>query len=230
MGRSISKPSQSIVIFGLLAIYFGSGFAALLYQVVWQRMLAFFSGADLYATTTIVASFMAGLGFGSLCAGWLADRLSVRGQIYAFAFAEFLCGTLGLISKWWYYDVLYVRFGHIAYSNVSLAAILFTSLLLPTFLMGMTFPLLAKALTPAVELAGKRIGSLYAVNTLGAAFGALTTAWVLLGAFDLPQILQMAAAIDIAIGVAAIALCAGSTGISHLLADPYNPALVHTTR
>ena len=50
-----------------------SGFAALLYQIVWQRMLVFFSGADVYASTIIVAAFMAGLGIGSLTGGVVAD-------------------------------------------------------------------------------------------------------------------------------------------------------------
>ena len=38
--------------------FFASGFAALLYQVIWQRLLVLFSGADLYSVTIIVASFM----------------------------------------------------------------------------------------------------------------------------------------------------------------------------
>ena len=44
------------------AVFFTSGFAALLYQVIWQRLLVLFSGADLYSVTIIVASFMGGMG------------------------------------------------------------------------------------------------------------------------------------------------------------------------
>ena len=54
-----------------LIVFFASGFAALLYQVVWQRLLVLFSGADVVSVTIIVAAFMAGLGCGSLAgAGW----------------------------------------------------------------------------------------------------------------------------------------------------------------
>ena len=49
-----------------LAIFFTSGFAALVYQVVWQRMLVLFSGADVHSATIVVAAFMAGLGCGSV--------------------------------------------------------------------------------------------------------------------------------------------------------------------
>ena len=97
-----ARSVESFVVPAFLAIYFFSGFAALLYQVIWQRMLTIFSGADLYATTTIVASFMGGLGTGSLCAGALADRVSARWQIGLFALAELLTGIFGLLSKWWY--------------------------------------------------------------------------------------------------------------------------------
>jgi spermidine synthase len=45
-------------------VFFVSGFAALLYQVIWQRLLVFFSGADVYSVTLIVTTFMAGLGLG----------------------------------------------------------------------------------------------------------------------------------------------------------------------
>jgi MFS family permease len=101
--------AQSPVILGFLLIYFASGFSALLYQVIWQRMLAIFSGADVFAATTIVASFMTGLGAGSVCGGLLADKVGLRAQIGVFALAECLTGVLGIASKCWYYDVLYSR-------------------------------------------------------------------------------------------------------------------------
>ena len=60
------------------AAFFASGFAALLYQVIWQRLLVLFSGADLYSVTIIVASFMGGMGVGHLVGGQVADRVSPR--------------------------------------------------------------------------------------------------------------------------------------------------------
>src|SRR5207244_12464675 len=59
-------------------VFFVSGFAALLYQVIWQRLLVFFSGADVYAVTLIVTTFMAGLGLRNLGGGYVADRFSRR--------------------------------------------------------------------------------------------------------------------------------------------------------
>src|SRR5436305_14412780 len=69
-------------------VFFVSGFAALLYQVIWQRLLVFFSGADVYAVTLIVTTFMAGLGLGNLRGGYLADRFSRRTYLLMFVAAE----------------------------------------------------------------------------------------------------------------------------------------------
>ena len=108
------------------------------------------------------------------------------------------------IRAWWYYDVLYKQFGQIPNSPVLVASILFGSLLVPTFLMGMTLPLLSKALTPAIEFAGHRIGSVYALNTAGAAAGALTTAWILMGRVDFREILKIGASVNLAVGLLAL--------------------------
>src|SRR5262245_10307274 len=91
-------------------LFFCSGFAALLYQVVWQRLLAIFSGADLASITIIVAAFMAGLGCGSLAGGRIADQLTRRKAVIAFAMAELAVGLFGVASAFLYYDVLYLRF------------------------------------------------------------------------------------------------------------------------
>jgi spermidine synthase len=71
-----------------LGIFFLSGFAALLCQVIWQRLLTFMTGADVHAVTLVVAAFMAGLGLGSLAGGYLADRLAARGRLVGFALCE----------------------------------------------------------------------------------------------------------------------------------------------
>ncbi len=104
-------------------LFFVSGFAALQYQVVWQRLLGLFSGADIQSATIIVAAFMAGLGCGSLTGGYLADRLSRRGNLLMFASAELGVGVFGFFSAALYYDVLYVRFGYLAANSAAMPAI-----------------------------------------------------------------------------------------------------------
>jgi hypothetical protein len=58
----------------LLALLFlGSGVSALIYQVLWLRLLALVFGVTVHAATTVLASFMAGLAIGSAFAGRIAD-------------------------------------------------------------------------------------------------------------------------------------------------------------
>ena len=49
----------------IYAFFFTSGFAALLYQVVWLKYLNLLFGSTTYATAAVVAAFMFGLSFGS---------------------------------------------------------------------------------------------------------------------------------------------------------------------
>src|SRR5262245_35394946 len=129
-----------------LGVFFLSGLAALLYQVVWQRMLAIFSGSDVYSSTIIVAAFMAGLGLGNLAGGHLADRFSSRRNLLMFVAAEAAIGAYALVSPWLLYEVLYHQVAPFTPSTAASAGILFAALLWPTFFMGMSLPLLARAL------------------------------------------------------------------------------------
>lgn len=185
------------LVYGLaLAIFLVSGFAALLYQVIWQRMLGMFSGVDMYSVTIIVAAYMAGLGCGSLAGGHLADRLSRRANLLLFAGSELGIAVFALASKALYYDTLYLQFSGLARSPAMLTFTLFVSLLWPTFLMGMSLPLLARALTREITLAAGTVGALYGVNTLGAAAGSLLTNLVLMRRYSFATSLQLGAALN----------------------------------
>jgi predicted membrane-bound spermidine synthase len=50
----------------LLVCFFVSGAVGLVYEVVWLRMLGLVFGHTVYAITTVLAAFMAGLALGSL--------------------------------------------------------------------------------------------------------------------------------------------------------------------
>jgi spermidine synthase len=197
-------PARAAGLAPLLAIFFASGFAALLYQMVWQRLLAFFGGADVRSVTVIVSAYMAGLGFGSLAGGHLADRLSVRGRFLSFAASELAIAAFGFGSVWLYYDFLCVRLGPLGLSAALTGVVIFLTLLWPTFFMGMSLPLLARALTGSAARAGERIGVLYGWNTFGAAVGALATVWVLVRASGFRATVEWGAFLNLACAGAAL--------------------------
>ncbi|MGQ9549083.1 MAG: fused MFS/spermidine synthase [Roseiflexus sp.] len=220
--RLFLRTEQPVSVIALI-IFFASGFSALLYQVIWQRMLGFFSGADVYSVTIIVAAYMAGMGVGSLTGGYLADRLSRQGNLKLFAGVELGIALFALGSKGLYYDWLYQRLAYLAASPPLMAVVLFFSLLIPTFCMGVSLPALARALTRSIEMAASAIGSLYGVNTLGAAVGAGVTTWIFLRQYSFETILHIGAAINALVALTAFplawllarsgtALQSGSTG------------------
>jgi len=190
-------------------VFFASGFSALLYQVVWQRLLLMFSGTDVQSATIVVAAFMAGLGCGSVAGGKIADRLPRLTSLWLFAVAELAVGSFGFFSTNFYYDLLYRRLGHHAATPEAMAAILFVSLLWPTFFMGMSLPLLARALVSEINTAARITGALYGYNTLGAAAGALLTTWWLLPRYGLEGSLRISATLNVLAAAGALSLALG---------------------
>jgi predicted membrane-bound spermidine synthase len=189
-----------------LPLFFASGVAALVYQIVWQRLLTFFSGADVFSVTLIVAAFMAGLGCGNLAGGHLADRLSPRGRVLAFAAAEAGTAAFAIVSVPLVHGFFFVRLGPLALPLSVTTLLLFAVLLLPTFLMGLTLPLLSRVVTTSLGQAGRRIGALYGWNTLGAAVGALGTVWFGVRALGFAGTVHAAAALNLGCALAALTL------------------------
>jgi spermidine synthase len=209
------RDTPAVVLAGLL--FFLSGAAALVYQVAWQRLLALHSGVGLYSVAMIVAAFMAGLGLGSHLGGRLSTRLGERRALAAFAMLEITIGAFGAASTWIYYDWLYPRAVHLPSPSWPAGLLHVAALLPPTTLMGMSLPFLVRAVVTDVEAAGRRIGWLYGVNTLGAAAGAFATPWVLLPALGVRGGVLAAAAANLLVGVSAFGLFALRRG------DPVEP-------
>jgi len=65
--------TDSFAGFRVATAFFLSGAAALIYQVVWQRLLFVVVGVDIESVTIVVSTFMMGLGVGAILGGWLAD-------------------------------------------------------------------------------------------------------------------------------------------------------------
>jgi MFS family permease len=159
-------------------LIFVSGVAALVYQTLWVKQLALIVGVDVYAVTTAVSAFFAGLAIGGGVFGRRADR-SAR-PLRLFAALEAGTGVLGLTTT--------LVLAHAASPFVSLEAVaaplawtlLFVSIGLPALLMGGTLPSLVRAVAPAEEAVGRASGSLYAANTAGAITGALAATFLLI--------------------------------------------------
>jgi spermidine synthase len=197
------KPNSEAFVF---VLFFLSGFSSLIYQIVWQRLLGYVYGVDVFSATITVAAYMMGIGSGSLAGGIIADRLTSKNLIALFAAAEVAIALFAVSSKYLIYDLLGSSSNALLNNGFGIAAVSFLILLIPTFCMGVTLPLLSKALTTDSKNAGHTIGALYAVNTFGAAFGALATTLVLIRNLGIPGSIGCGAAINILTALGVLAL------------------------
>jgi spermidine synthase len=201
------------MIAALFVCFFLSGAAALVYEVVWMRMLTQIFGSTAYAVATVLAAFMAGLALGSYVFGRLSERkkkllrlyglLELGIGVYGFCAPFLFYRARGIYAPlFWLYELSPITF------NLVLFVLAFLLLALPTFLMGATLPVLSQVFIRHRSHLGQRIGDLYATNTLGAVAGCALAGYFLIPSFGLSGTVYTAAAGNIAI--AALILAVGA--------------------
>ncbi len=206
----MSSRTLKILAFGY-ACFFFSGAAALMYEVVWTRALGLIFGNTVFAMTTVLAAFMAGLALGAYLLGRLIDSLERPLKIYGLlelgiALVCLLMPALFAFSEDVYLE-MYRRFGlsEFAFSLLRFT-IVFVVLMVPTTMMGATFPVLAKLFVDRIESLGHRVGSLYAVNTFGAVAGTAVTGFFLLPSIGMRSTTLIAVAVNLVIALSALSV------------------------
>ena len=147
-----------------LILFFVSGFVALTYQVLWQRMLTLVVGVDLHSASIIIAAFMVGLGIGSYLGGRYSERMQSWQLVITVALAELWIGICGLYSVPICYDWLLTSGYANTLSYPAQLVLVFLLLLLPTIAMGVTLPLISQLFALRVRSLPRTIGALYTLN------------------------------------------------------------------
>ncbi|MBN1827192.1 MAG: fused MFS/spermidine synthase [Candidatus Eisenbacteria bacterium] len=197
----------------LYFIFFLSGVAGLLYQVVWNRLLLLVFGGSSYATATVLASFMSGLALGSWLFGRRADRspdpLRLYGAIeIGIAVTALLVPALTLAGRALFLRAAPALEGTALFVPVRYA-LAFLTLLLPTTLMGGTFPVLSRVIVRELDRVGRGVGLLYFLNTGGAVLGAVLAAFATLPFLGLHGSIAVGVAINVFVGFGALLLARG---------------------
>jgi spermidine synthase len=179
----------------IAVVFFASGFAALVYQVVWQRALFTIFGINMEAVTVVVTVFLLGLGVGSIVGGYFSRV--VRYPLRLFALSELGIALFGVVSL-----DLFRGVGTAAASLSPLASALttFLLLLLPTLLMGMTLPLLVVYLVRQSGNVGRSTSFLYFVNTAGSALASFIAVLLLLPRLGEHGSVRIGVIINLAVG------------------------------
>ncbi len=191
-------------------IFIFSGASGLIYQVIWMRQLTLIFGSTVFATSTVLTAFMAGLALGSFYFGRKIDE-SDQSPLRIYALLEAGIGAFCLVwplilSVLGALYVLIHRNVTSEFYTLSLIRFLltFAVILIPSTLMGGTLPVLTRFFVKRLEQLGTNIGVLYALNTFGAVIGTVAAGFFLLEAFGIRWTLGIGIAINFA--VAAIAL------------------------
>ena len=191
-------------------IFIFSGASGLIYQVIWMRQLTLIFGSTVFATSTVLTAFMAGLALGSFYFGRKIDE-SDQSPLRIYALLEAGIGAFCLVwplilSVLGALYVLVHRNVTSEFYTLSLIRFLLTFgvILIPSTLMGGTLPVLTRFFVKRLEQLGTNIGVLYALNTFGAVIGTVAAGFFLLEAFGIRWTLGIGIAINFA--VAAIAL------------------------
>ncbi|RIL01909.1 MAG: hypothetical protein DCC71_17060 [Proteobacteria bacterium] len=208
----------------LLAVAFVSGVAALLYQAVWLRWFQRLFGSTAYAASATLAAFFAGLAIGAALFGRVAGR--TRRPLAVYAAVE--CGAallaLAVPLVFRLYDPIYASLyetlaGRRDVFVATKFALAFAVMLPPALLLGGTLPLLATAYVADARQLGRAGGRLYAVNTLGAAFGSAAGVLLLPDWIGVPATYALAIAFSLLAAAAAYALGRGHD-VAHAAAAP----------
>ncbi len=206
---SLGTSSQPAHYGWVLLLFFFSGLAALVYEVLWMRELGLLFGNTAFASATTLAAFFLGLAVGGYFWGQRAAGLDNPLQTYGLLELAAAISVVGyfLILDGYHalYPTLFAAFGDSRWAFIALKFLLALLILFPpAFFIGGTLPIISQYLIQGTQQLGLRISILYAVNTLGAAIGALLAGFYLPRMFGFSMTYWMAIGCTTGVGLLAL--------------------------
>ncbi len=202
---------QTLLVSVIYFMFFLSGAAALMYEVIWVRSLSLIFGGTHLAVTSVLSVFMAGIAIGSYIIGRCVDRIEKPLRLYGLlelGVAVFAVTFAGLIKAYPSIYILLAQGREDSPLYLSFIRVLFAilALIIPTTLMGGTLPVLTRFVSGNPKKLGTYLSFLYGFNTLGAVAGTIAAGFYFLRFFSLSATLMTAIFMNVSIGLASIAL------------------------
>ncbi|MFH1279388.1 MAG: fused MFS/spermidine synthase [Candidatus Eisenbacteria bacterium] len=193
-------------------LFFFSGAAGLVYELIWVREITRILGGTTHAITTVLAAFMGGLALGSMISGRRAG--GIRSPLRTYGLLEIGIGLaavavqIGFAAAVPLYRALYRGAGPEGMLLLAAARFFVSALLLviPTTLMGATLPVLVEHGVRRHSRFGNVTGLFYGLNTVGAAVGAGLGGFLLLPRLGQRGALSAAVGTNLLLGAAALLL------------------------
>ena len=194
----------------IISAFFLSGFASLAYEVLWTRVLSLVLGSSVYAFTIMLATFLAGIGIGSIAFAPFVDR--TRRPVFWFAVLEAAIGLFALASVFIYRELPFIFFNlKQAFAERFWLFLVFKFLIasavmiVPALSMGAIFPLVSRIYAEGRNTIGRKVGNIYFFNTSGAILGSFAAGFILIPLIGAQSGVVLIAALNVAISVAVMA-------------------------
>ena len=185
-----------------------TGASSFMYEIGWLRMLSLVLGSTTHSFELMLSAFITGLAFGGL---WIKRRIDRIDDAVRFSgWIQVLMGVMAVLTlplyvqtfDWMAAILLGLKqneFGYVLFTSLSHGITLL--IMVPTtFLAGTTLPLFTHVLLRQRD--GERaIGRVYAANTFGAIIGVLVAVHVVMPLLGLKQLIGLAAALDVLLGI-----------------------------
>lgn len=185
------------------ACFFLSGTAALIYELLWVRAMSLFLGRSQWAVSAVTAAFMAGLALG----GWAGGRAAeaVRRRRLPLLYAALEAGVA-------VYGLCFLPLTGAAQKAALAAGLMdgplwlqaavwflagFALVLVPTVLIGATFPVFVRWLDDSRSGLGRAAALVYWANTAGAVCGVFAAGFFLIEKLGLRASFLAAAALNL---------------------------------
>jgi spermidine synthase len=185
----------------LFVLFFLSGFCGLVYQVVWTRLAFASFGIITPVMSVVISVFMLGLSLGAWAGGRFIPVLVRRtglSAIFFYAAAEFIIGLGAFVVPKLFKvgeQILLAAGQTDSFPYLFLSAVVLAAAILPwCVLMGATFPLMMAFVRERQRENTESFSYLYLANVLGAMFGTIVTAVVLIEVLGFHHTLAFAAA------------------------------------
>ena len=182
-----------------------SNMASLIYQISWIKSLSYVFGTSVYAMGIVLSCFMAGLAFGSFVIGKRSDKY--MDLVKLFAYIEITIGLYALVTPFLFsrlqypYGVLNEILGNSWMFYLMLSYLTFAILIIPTGLIGGTFPLMNRIYTKRIDNIGADVGLIYSIDTVFAAIGGLAAGFLLIPWVGINGTITAGALLNIGAGI-----------------------------
>jgi predicted membrane-bound spermidine synthase len=182
----------------------------MIFETGWIRVLTLVIGGSTYAFTWIVCAFILGLSLGSF---WISrrpssDELRLFGWLQVgVVVAVTLSLPLFLLVPWLFMvakSVLTRSEAVFPVWQLIMFVMATMVMIVPTFLMGAAFPVGAKVIARGHDTVGRRLGLVWAANTIGTVLGALLGGLVLMPSIGLERLFTVGLALSGSGAVAAV--------------------------